>query len=811
MHEKSRVTLEYPKIIERLMSHCAFSASRELAQELLPSEDLSIVRQRLAFTTEARRLLDERPEVGVRAARDIRPHVRLAERSGMLMPDQLIEVQLTLRSATFLHRLLSRLDESFPLLRRTGSDLPVRQELDNRIEACITDDGAVRDTASPRLRELRQQIRAAQARLQERLNGLVNEFRGALQEHLITMREGRYVLPVRSEARSQVKGIVHDQSATGATIFIEPMVIVDMNNRLRELELDERREVERILLELSAAVAAEAPYCILAVELLATLDLQFAKARYSQALRGEPPQLNDDGRVRLVEARHPLLTGKVVPLNFHLGDQFSMVVITGPNTGGKTVALKTVGLLTLMAQAGLHIPADARSELPIFQDVLADIGDEQSIEQSLSTFSSHMTRIIEILRLAGDRHQTGQRTLVLLDELGAGTDPSEGSALARSILLELRQRGVACVATTHYTELKAFAHEESGVTNASVEFDVETLSPTYRLSIGIPGRSNALAIATRLGLDLTIIERARSMMGASALTMEDLLAEIQTDRKAAADERFQVSMERAALERERQEALARVALLEAERVEIERERVHILNEARAEARRQLQQMRSEVGRLRAESQRGGLTEEQLAKIRERIRSTDDSLVPLAEPPKPRPARKVRSGATEATPEEEADQAIAGEPEAGDIVRILSQNLKGTLLSLPDTRGEAEVQVGMLRLRVKATDLERLSRRQARVLERMTISLPKLEVKAIPDDQLDVRGMRVEEVLPTVDQYLNDAYMGGLRNIRLLHGKGTGALRQAIRDQLGHHPLVKSYSSPPDREGGEGITQVVLAQ
>ncbi len=806
MHEKSRLTLEFPKIIERLAEHCAFSASRALALELLPSDELEIVRQRQAFTSEAKRLLDQRPEIGVRAARDIRASVGLAERGGILSPEQLIEVQVTMRSSTYLHRQLTRLDETYPLLHRMGADLPVRQDLDDRIEACIADDGSVRDSASPHLRDLRQQIRASQQRLQERLNGLVNEFRSALQDNLITMREGRYVLPVRAEARNQVKGIVHDQSSSGATVFIEPMVIVDMNNRLRELELDERREIERILADLSNAVAQQAPYCTAAVELLATLDLQFAKARYSQAIRGISPRLNDQGRLRIVEARHPLLTGKVVPLTFQLGDQFTMVVITGPNTGGKTVALKTVGLLALMAQAGLHLPADERSEMPIFHDVLADIGDEQSIEQSLSTFSSHLTRIIEILRLAG------RGTLVLLDELGAGTDPSEGSALARAILLTLLEREASCVATTHYTELKAFAHDQAGATNASVEFNVETLSPTYRLSIGIPGRSNALAIAARLGLDGAVIERARGMLGTASLKMEDLLTEIQSDRQAAADERFHLSMERAAVERERDEALARAAELEAQRVEIERERVQILNEARAEARKQLHQLRSDIGRLRAESQRGGLTEAQLAQLRERIHATDGRLAPLAEPPRSVPVRRSHASTpAESSDEPAIDQVIGGAFQVGDPVRVISMNLRGELIGLPDSRGEAEVQLGMMKMRIRVDDLERLSRRKARALERVTLSLPKLEVRPAPEDRLDVRGMRVEEVLPTLDRYLDDAYMGGMRLVRILHGKGTGALRQAIREQLGRHPLVKSFSTPPEREGGEGITEVMLNQ
>jgi DNA mismatch repair protein MutS2 len=803
MHEKSITTIEYPKIIERLEQHCAFSASRELARALQPSDDLTVARQRLALTTEARNLLDVRPEVGVRAARDVRPQTQLAARGAMLLPEQLIEIQMTLRSAAYLNRLLSRLDDTSPLLRRLGADLPIRQMLDSHIEAAITDDGAVRDTASPQLHTLRNQMRVAQQRLQERLNTLVNEFRGALQEQLITMREGRYVLPVRSESRGQVRGIVHDQSSSGATVFIEPLVIVEMNNRLRELELDERREVERILTELSGEVAADAPYIILTVELLAELDLQFAKARYSQAIKANPPTLNAEGVLRLIDARHPLLTGKVVPLNFRLGDDFQMVVITGPNTGGKTVALKTVGLLALMAQAGLHIPADERSILPIYRDVLADIGDEQSIEQSLSTFSSHMTRIIEILQLAG------KGTLVLLDELGAGTDPSEGSALARAILLTLLERGAACVATTHYSELKAFAHEQPGVSNASVEFDVETLSPTYRLSIGIPGRSNALAIASRLGLPAAIIDKARNMADVASVTMEQLLAEIQTDRKAAADERYEASMARAALEADRRGLQDRVTALEAERVEIERERIQVLNAAREEARKQIQQIKSDLGRVRAEVNRGQISEEALQALRAKLRGAEERTEPLKEPPKPRSPRKRERAPTAETPEE--DLAIAGELEIGDPVRVISLEQVGELLSLPDSRGEAEVQIGSMKLRVVATDLERLSRRKARAQERIYVSLPNLAERVLPDEQLDLRGQRAEEVIEQVERYLNDAYLGGLRRVRIVHGKGTGALRQVVREQLHHHPLVASFTTPPPNEGGDGVTEVLLAQ
>src|SRR5579859_5788118 len=519
MHEKSILTLEYPKILEKVAREAAFSASKELVMALQPTPNLQEARQRQAYTTEAYQLIDLRSDAGVQGARDIRLHLERAAREGVLAPEELLEVLATTQSAIHVARLLEKLDEEvFPLLHRLGADMPQRPHIARRIEETISEEGEVLDTASATLRKLRFDIRGANQRLQDRLRTLVNDFGNALQEHIITIRNDRYVVPVKAESRGQVRGIVHDQSSSGATIYVEPMVVVELNNKLRQLQIEERQEIERILRVLSAEIGREAESLKVAVELLAEFDLHLAKARYGRMTRASQPRLNDQGRIQLRNARHPLLTGKVVPTNFHLGQDFFMVVITSPNTGGKTVALKTVGLLTLMAQAGLHIPADDDSEVAVFEDIFADIGDEQSIEQSLSTFSSHLSRIIEILRRIDEeqkrstpdirgahsqelvkRQEKPLQVLVLFDELGAGTDPSEGSALAIAILTFLLERHITTVATTHYSELKAFAHEQPGVVNASVEFNIETLSPTYRLSIGLPGRSNALAIANRLG------------------------------------------------------------------------------------------------------------------------------------------------------------------------------------------------------------------------------------------------------------------------------------------------------------------------
>jgi DNA mismatch repair protein MutS2 len=814
MHEKSILTLEYPKILEKVAKEAAFSASKTLVRELQPTPDLEEARRRLAFTSEASRLIDLHTDAGIQGARDIRPHLERAAREGILQPTDLLEVQATVKSAIFVAHLLAKLDETeFPLLRALGADMPQRSQIAHRIEEAISEQGEVLDTASPTLRKLRFDIRGANQRLQDRLRTLVHDFAPALQEPIVTIRNDRYVIPVRAESKGAVRGIVHDQSASGATVFIEPIAVVELNNKLRELQIEEQQEIERILRALSLEIGNEADALRLDVELLAEFDLHLAKARYARLARCSEPRLNTEGRIDLRNARHPLLTGKVVPINFHLGRDFFMVVITGPNTGGKTVALKTVGLLTLMAQAGLHIPVDEHSEIALFEEVFADIGDEQSIEQSLSTFSSHLSRIIEILRLieegthrdipnihgqlaetlTGKPEQRRLRALVLLDELGAGTDPSEGSALARAILTYLLERHITTVATTHYSELKAFAHEQPNVVNASVEFDVETLSPTYKLNLGLPGRSNALAIANRLGLDQEIIERAREFLGSAGVRMENLLEGLQSERKAAEDERFNLSLERAEVEYQRKE-------LEQARHKMEEERVRIINEARAQAQRELDEARKQLTRVKIDVSRPSLTRERLNEDRQRINRLEEKLAPLPEPRKP--ARK-------AEPKEERAE---GPLRIGDTVRVLSFGQNAELIGLSADRSEAEVKMGSMRFRVSVDNIERQSKRQAESEERVqapAVVLPRYEDRPDVSMQLDMRGWRVEDALAELDSYLNDAALCGLASVRIVHGKGTGALRQAVREQLAHHPLVKSYASAPPQEGGDGVTVVKL--
>jgi DNA mismatch repair protein MutS2 len=818
MHEKSIQTLEYPKILERVAREASFSASKELVLTLQPATSLEAVRERQAYTSEAVRLLDVQANASVGPARDIGALIARAAREGVLTPTELVEVLNTLRSAAQVARLLEKLDpDEFPLLRSLGEAIPERPHLIRRIEETVNEDGEILDSASPLLRRLRFEIRSATQRLQERLRTIVNELAPALQEPIITIRNERYVVPVKVENRSLVRGIVHDQSSSGATLFVEPLVIVEMNNHLRQLQIEERQEIERILRTLSHEIGREAEALTAMVERLAEFDLHLAKARYSRQLRCSEPRLNNEGRIELRGARHPLLSGRVVPIDFRIGHDFFMVVITGPNTGGKTVALKTVGLLTLMAQAGLHIPAEDGSEIAVFEEVFADIGDEQSIEQNLSTFSSHLSRIIEIVRQIEDWHERSRPAiggkgahelvassirgseqvppiLVLLDEVGAGTDPSEGSALARAILSFLLERRITTVATTHYTELKAFAHEQPGAVNASVEFDVETLSPTYHLSIGLPGRSNALAIASRLGLDEEIIERAREFLGSAGVRMETLLEGLQHERKAVADERFRLSMERAEAEHQRRQ-------LEEERHRLERERVRILNEARARARREVEEVQAQLARIKLDVHRVNLTRERLDQARRQVRQLDEKLELLPEP-------------AQSQPREEREELSEGPLQVGDLVRVLNFGQNAELVSLAPERGEAEVQMGALRFRVPLENLRRLGGRQAAEhrspRQAPAIVLPRAEDRPEVSMQLDIRGWRVEEALEQLESYLNDAALAGLMAVRIVHGKGTGALRSAVREHLAKHPLVKSYQPAPAREGGDGVTIVSLS-
>ena len=787
MNAKVLGTLEFPKVLARLADFTAFSASRELALALEPNADRFWVERRQEETAEAVRLLAERPEFSVRGTRDVRLLARKAALGAVLDPAQLLEIAGTLESGQFVGGAIAKLDsDAFRVLREHAAQIHPCRDVTAAISGAISDQGEVRDNASPALGRIRRELRVAHSRLTERLNSYLTSHRSSLQDAIITSRNDRYVIPVKAEARSQIPGIIHDQSASGATVFVEPLAIVELNNALRTLQLQEREEIERILREVSAVVGASGEAIIETVNAMAAIDLCLAKARLAAAQDASRPLLAAAGRIALHRARHPLLTGKVVPISIELGHTFSQLVITGPNTGGKTVALKTVGLLTLMALAGLHIPAEPDSEIGLVPEVWADIGDEQSIEQSLSTFSSHMTNIVRIVNTV----QTGH--LVLLDELGAGTDPVEGAALARAILDYLRARGATTVGTTHYAELKAYAHGTPGVQNASVEFDLETLSPTYRLTVGLPGRSNALAIATRLGLNKQIVDAATATLSPEQLQIETLLKQI-------ADEKLEAERARAEAQRLERQAAAALQATQRERAGLEREREHLLQQAEAAAEQELADFRRQLADLQLRA--GDVNSRR--DVQEVQEHTSAVLRQLLERRHKQPRRR---------------EAPPADLPPGSWVHIETLGQSGKLLSLDRDHNSAEVQLGSFKVRAKASELsaghrppatespDPRPRRRDQSREERVVTLPAVPLTGT---ELDLRGKRVADIESELDRFLNDASRAGLPYARIIHGKGTGALRQVVLAQLTGHPLVSSFRLGETGEGGDGVTIATL--
>jgi DNA mismatch repair protein MutS2 len=821
MDSKDLEALELPKVLERLAARTAFSASRELALALRPASELAEARRRQQETAEARRLLELRPELSIGGARDIRPRAVAAARGAALEPADLLEIKDTLLSARDLRRGFDKLDQGFSELRAIAQGLFPLPEIVAAISRAISDRGEVLDSASPRLAEIRRELRLARDRLKSRLERLLTDpkFAPMLQEPIITQREGRFVVPLRAEYRGKLKSVVHDQSSSGATLFVEPLQVVEHNNRVRELELAERDEIRRVLTALSAQVGGQAAALEATVLALAGLDLAFAKARYAEELRGEEPRLSENAsdaprareplpgelgsappphadparpgrgatarraRLWLLAARHPLLDpASVVPVDLTLEPDIQALVITGPNTGGKTVALKTAGLLALMAGCGLHLPVAPGSELMLFRKVFADIGDEQSIEQSLSTFSAHISNIIRILL------EADAASLVLLDELGAGTDPQEGSALARALLGTLVERGATALVATHFPELKAYAHLTPGVQNANVEFDLENLRPTYRLNIGLPGRSNALAIAERLGLSQEIVERARSELPAGDLQADGLLDEIYRQRDAAV-------AASAASEAARQEALALRAELQDRLRQIDQERRVILEAAREESQTQLAELQEELRDLRR----------RMAALRRPLEETETIAVDL-EHLAAEEAEALEPVSVLELPEAE----VAGEPwqvRLGEPVHLPRLEADGTVTAL--NAEEAEVQIGRLRIRARLDELGPPRGEQVRA-DAPTPRASTITLRSeAPPAELQLRGKTVDDALMELERRLDAAYSAGLPFLRVVHGKGTGRLREAIRETLRGHPYVASIESGGAREGGEGVTVVHL--
>ncbi len=792
MDEKTLSVLEFPLILKKLAEFTSFSLSREMALRISPSSDFDTVQLWQNQTTEARNLLSTHPEISISGALDIRAQIGLAKRGSVLAANELMDIKNTLVCARTLIRTLDHIEVDYPALASIVLNRPEPFGIVDAISKCISARGDILDNASDQLAVIRREMKQSHDKLLSRLEKFINDPHSSpmLQEGLITQRDGRYVLPLRSEFKGQIKAIVHDQSSSGATLFVEPLVVVELNNKYKEMQLAERDEERRILASLSLQIGDQADEIQRLLEMLWQLDLVLAKAKFADEegavepvisrIPGSSHQKHPGTRIRLYNARHPLINpDSVVPIDMILDEETFILVITGPNTGGKTVTLKTVGLFALMSQSGLYIPAMSGSELSVFADVFADIGDEQSIEQSLSTFSGHITNIIHVLK------KVTPHSLVLLDELGAGTDPQEGAALAMAILKDLLDKNITSLVATHYPELKTFAHNTHAVVNASLEFNLETLRPTYHLAIGLPGRSNALAIAERLGLPATIIETARSTIHPDELRAEDLLDEIYHQRGVAREERFQAEAKRKQTEELEHQLSLRLK-------NIENERKEIIQTARKEINQELEKFQREMDDLKKELSRA-------RQPLDVVKAVQDQL------------DQVEEGSTiadllsnKATPESTFH--------LGGKVFLPSLNMNGSIISLSET--EAEVQVGNLRIRSRISDLvkpeaqsvpdqpRKKSRRVEKALENPT---PQTPVRNSPGMELDIRGERAEDGLVILDRYLEQAYLSGMPFVRIIHGKGTGRLRQVIREALKENPHVKKWESGMENEGGDGVT------
>ena len=791
MKDKSLEMLEFPRVKEILAGYTSFAISKERVLALKPSTDVDQVSLWLKQSTEARHLLSIEPDITIGGVSDIREPVVLAARGKTLELPTMVDIQHTLTSIRYLHNKLSRLTDEAPLLSKISSQITPLPQIEKEIARCISPGAELLDSASDRLAELRQMLREKRQQILNRLDSMIKspEMEKYLQESLITERNGRYVIPIKIELRREVKGIVHDISNTGATAFIEPMATLDLGNELREAVIEEQNEVERILSALSAAIGEEEVTISRNLKLVAEIDLALTKARYAEKFKAaEPlicstkgkPGISDEnaGTLQLINARHPLLKDKPVPLSITIGKDFRGLVITGPNTGGKTVALKTIGLLVLMTQAGIPIPAAPESCVPVFDNVFADIGDEQSIEQTLSTFSWHMGNIVRILK------DSTARSLVLMDELGTATDPGEGAALAESILLHFLTCGAIVIATTHFSELKAFAHATPGLQNASLDFDPLTLRPTYHLTVGIPGGSNALAIASQLGLPADIIAGARERLKKGTLEIETLLTDLM-------NQKHQLEDMQNAVRKEKEEAEKLRLQLGEEKQKLKEQEQNLLREIRARLVREGDELQREI--------RDALDEIKKNKSKEKVEQAQKALSAMRE--------QLKSPAwqpTLVTPEDREKAGFA----VGERVLMREMGLQGTVLSQLDGSGQLEIQVGNTRVKLSTEYLEKIegppNRRTASISTAKSL-LPSRKVGI----ELDLRGKRADEVEVELDAYLNDASLANLSEVRIIHGVGTGTVKQIVRQFLASHPLVDSFRSGKREEGGDGVTTVEL--
>lgn len=783
MEKRVLKTLEYDKILAMLKERASCCISRELVDTMEPSGDFDAVERELKLTAEAETLFYKTGRSPVDDFPDMRHCLERMHAALFLSTGELLGIASCLKAARIAKDILAKEVGEESYLYNLAGLLITHRSAEEEINRCIINEDEIFDGASPALARIRRAMRLANEKVREKLNSMIRStaYQKYLQEPIITIRNGRFVIPVKQEYRQQVPGLIHDQSSSGATLFIEPSAVVELGNEYKKLLAEEADEIERILTELTAMLAPYADEIREDLNIMGQIDLVFAKAKLSRELNAVMPRLNRNNYVRIVRGRHPLIPAdRVVPIDIWIGRDYRSLIITGPNTGGKTVTLKIVGLFALMVQSGIFVPANEGSEFPVFEHIYADIGDEQSIEQSLSTFSSHMKNIVGILDRADEN------SLVLLDELGAGTDPIEGAALAMSILEELNDRHCICVSTTHYSEIKAFAMTHEGMENASMEFDIDRLCPTYRLYIGIPGKSNAFEISSRLGLPNSIIDKAKGFLKGEDVRFEDIISSAQSQHRIAEEERKMAEEARAELEKLRADA-------ERERRKLDEDRNRLQAKAKEDAKRIVADTKREMEKLIVE----------IRSIKDIDRSAADRVIQAARD-------TLRATETAVNEKEAIKKEDNTKPpktvRAGDTVNIVTLDQKATVLSAPDSKGEVMVQAGVMKLNVKLKDIRLIEEKKAAAPTSGIVGLGAGKQVGL---ELDVRGMLVDEANIIVDRYLDDAYNAGLSEVNIIHGKGTGALRAGVQAFLKRHPLVKGYRMGSYGEGDAGVTVVTL--
>ena len=794
--DKSLEMLEYPQVREILAGFTSFPASYDMVINLQPLTDFKQVSLLLKQSAEARHLLTLEPGISVGAVLDVRETVKMAALGKILEPQRLIEIQKTLAAIHQLRGRLATFSDQCPLLWSIASHTVELRRIEKNITDCITPTGEVHDKASPKLTTVRRQLKEAREKLLERLNAIIQSPRGKkiIQEPIITEREGRYVILVKTELKKEIKGIVHDVSNTGATAFIEPLTTMELGNTIRELVTGERREIERILGNLSNDVGLHKADISGNIRLVAELDTALAKARFAKKIKATEPVLTEfdktgkgkgsesTGLLRLTEARHPLLGKKAIPLSVEIGHDFSILVITGPNTGGKTVALKTIGLLSLMAQAGIPIPASAKSIIPVFNGIFTDIGDEQSIEQTLSTFSWHMGNVVHIINNATEK------SLVLLDELGTSTDPTEGSALARSILRYFLSKKVMTVATTHFSDLKTFAYSATGMQNASLDFDSVTLTPMYHLTVGIPGGSNALATATRLGLPPEIISDAREMISKGARELENLLSDLMVEKQ-----KYEILRQN--LEEDTQKVEIQKKQLEKELRRLKTEEHRLIEETRDGIVRKTAELHKEIRQATAELRKEEKSREKIEQAKRALKKVREQL-----------EKQVWQPAM--TPKTKEIVTDEGRITVGDTVWLKEVNMRATVLSISENSQQVEVQAGRTRFKLSLESMEKIDSQDAKQVPEFAHA-GQYHINRTASLELNLRGKRADEVEWVLDNYLSDASLANLSEVCIIHGFGTGTVRSIVRDFVTAHPLVKAFRPGKQNEGGDGVTVVSL--